>query len=142
VRCTSLILALRRQRQGDLYEFKASLVYRVSFRTDRDTQRNPASKKQNETKTKIKTSRLTSFMKYGQIFDLRVHYSSFLFCFCFLFSQDRASIKGLHHHARPSFLFKQNLITKCQVSSFFLSFLPSFFSETEFLCVALAILSL
>jgi hypothetical protein len=29
----SLILALKRERQADLYEFKASLVYRLSFRT-------------------------------------------------------------------------------------------------------------
>jgi hypothetical protein len=30
-----LILALRRQRQLDLYEFKASLIYRVSSRASR-----------------------------------------------------------------------------------------------------------
>jgi len=36
----SLIPALRRERQADLCEFEASLVYRVSCRTDRDTQRN------------------------------------------------------------------------------------------------------
>ena len=40
-----LILALWRQRQEDLCEFKASLVYRGSSRTARDaTQRNPVSK--------------------------------------------------------------------------------------------------
>jgi hypothetical protein len=33
--------ALSRQRQADLCEFKASLVYRVSSRTVRTTQRNP-----------------------------------------------------------------------------------------------------
>jgi hypothetical protein len=33
-----------RQRQVDLYEFKASLVYRVSSRTARATQRNPVLK--------------------------------------------------------------------------------------------------
>ena len=33
--------ALRRQRQADLCEFKASLVYRASFRTARATQGNP-----------------------------------------------------------------------------------------------------
>jgi hypothetical protein len=38
---TPIIPALRRQRQADLCEFKASLVYRASFRTDKDTQRNP-----------------------------------------------------------------------------------------------------
>jgi hypothetical protein len=32
---------LRRQKQADLYEFKARLVYRVSSRTARATQRNP-----------------------------------------------------------------------------------------------------
>jgi hypothetical protein len=43
---TSLILALRRQRQADLSEFEASLVYKVSSTTARATQRNPVSKKQ------------------------------------------------------------------------------------------------
>ena len=33
--CTPLILVLRRQKQVDLCEFKASLVYRVSSRTVR-----------------------------------------------------------------------------------------------------------
>jgi hypothetical protein len=43
-------------------EFKASLVYRVSSRTAKATQRNPVSKtkqnktKQNKTKTKTKTT--------------------------------------------------------------------------------------
>ena len=37
--------ALGKQRQADLYELEASLVYKVSFRTARAvTQRNPASK--------------------------------------------------------------------------------------------------
>jgi hypothetical protein len=40
-----LIPTLGRQRQVDLCEFEASLVYRVSSRTARDTQRNPVSKK-------------------------------------------------------------------------------------------------
>jgi hypothetical protein len=35
-----LIPVLGRQRQADLYEFEASLVYRVSSRTARGTQRN------------------------------------------------------------------------------------------------------
>ena len=43
---TSLIPALRGQRQEDLYEFEASLVYRVSPRTARATQRNPVLKNQ------------------------------------------------------------------------------------------------
>jgi hypothetical protein len=45
-----LIPALGRQRQA-ISEFKASLVYRVSSRTARATQRNPVSKKP-KTKTK------------------------------------------------------------------------------------------
>ena len=36
-----LISALGRQRQADLCEFEVSLVYRVSSRTARATQRNP-----------------------------------------------------------------------------------------------------
>ena len=35
---TPVILALGRQRQPDLYDFKASLVYRMSSRTARATQ--------------------------------------------------------------------------------------------------------
>ena len=46
-----LIPALWRQRQVDLCEFKDSLVYRVSFRTSRATQRNPVLKNK-KTKTK------------------------------------------------------------------------------------------
>jgi hypothetical protein len=38
-------------------EFKASLVFRVSSRTARTTQRNPVSKKQNKTKTKNKKNK-------------------------------------------------------------------------------------
>ena len=39
-----LILTLWRQRQADLYEFKASLVYIVSSSIFRDVYRNPVSK--------------------------------------------------------------------------------------------------
>ena len=47
-----LIPALERQKQVDIYEFKASLVYRASSRTARAvTQRNPVSK--NKTKQKF-----------------------------------------------------------------------------------------
>jgi hypothetical protein len=54
--CTPLILALGRQRQADLCELTGSLVYKVSSRTARPTQRNPVSKrnpktKQNKSKT-------------------------------------------------------------------------------------------
>jgi hypothetical protein len=45
--CTPLIPALGRQRQA-ISEFEASLVYRVSSRTARATQRNPVSKNQRE----------------------------------------------------------------------------------------------
>jgi hypothetical protein len=45
-----LIPALWRQRQVGLYEFDASLVYRVSSRIGRATQRNTTSK--NKTKNK------------------------------------------------------------------------------------------
>jgi len=40
--------AHRRQRQADLCEFKASVVYRVSFRSARATLRNPALKNQKQ----------------------------------------------------------------------------------------------
>jgi hypothetical protein len=39
--CTLLIPAFEKQSQVDLCEFRASLVYRVSSRTARATQRNP-----------------------------------------------------------------------------------------------------
>ena len=41
---TPLIPVLGRQRQTDLSEFKASLIYRVSSRTSKATQRNPVLK--------------------------------------------------------------------------------------------------
>ena len=40
-----LMLALEKQKQEDLSEFEASLVYRASSRTARATQRNPVLKK-------------------------------------------------------------------------------------------------
>jgi hypothetical protein len=42
-------------RGRQISEFEASLVYKVSSRTARATQRNPVSKKQRNKKTKIKT---------------------------------------------------------------------------------------
>ena len=45
----SLIPAPRRQRQANLCEFEASLVYRASFRTVRATQRNRVLKKITQT---------------------------------------------------------------------------------------------
>ena len=53
----ALIQAFRRQKQGDLCVFKASLVYRVSYRTARATQRNPAWKGERETETETETER-------------------------------------------------------------------------------------
>ena len=49
-----LLPAIRRQKQMDLFEFETSLVYRVSSKTARTTQRNPVSKN-NKTKTIGKT---------------------------------------------------------------------------------------
>jgi hypothetical protein len=43
---------LGKQRQADLCEFEASLVYRVSSRTARATLRNPISNKTRKNKTK------------------------------------------------------------------------------------------
>jgi hypothetical protein len=53
---------LGRQREADLCEFKACLVYRASSRTARTTQRNPVS-----IKTKIKTKTKTHHQKNSQI---------------------------------------------------------------------------
>jgi hypothetical protein len=46
-----LIPELGRQKQVDLYEFKANLVYTVSSRTARGTQRNPTLKNNNNQRT-------------------------------------------------------------------------------------------
>jgi hypothetical protein len=51
VAANPLISALRRQRQADLYEFKVSLVYKVSSRTAKATQRNPVSNRQTDRQT-------------------------------------------------------------------------------------------
>ena len=59
---TSLIPALRRQRQEDLCEFKACLVYRASSRTAKAvTQRTLSWKNQNEKKTKQKQDKVKIF---------------------------------------------------------------------------------
>jgi hypothetical protein len=50
----SLIPALERQEQLDICNIKASLVYRVSSRTARDTQRNCVSKNKNKQTNEIK----------------------------------------------------------------------------------------
>jgi hypothetical protein len=44
--------ALGRQKQADLCEFEASLIYRVSSRTARAIHRNPVSKKQKQKNNK------------------------------------------------------------------------------------------
>ena len=63
-RAASLLPALRTQRQRQSCGFEASLLYRVSSRTTRATQRNPVSNsKQNKAKRKVKerkVERLTS----------------------------------------------------------------------------------
>lgn len=56
----SLISALRRQTQADLFEFDASLMYRVSSRTVKATQSNPISKKTNKQTNTQKGSQVTT----------------------------------------------------------------------------------
>jgi hypothetical protein len=53
--CPSALPALERQKQVALCEFEASVVYRTSFSTARDTQRNHASKQQQQTETNQQT---------------------------------------------------------------------------------------
>jgi hypothetical protein len=48
-----LISALGRQRQADISEFEASLVYRVSSRTAKATQRKPCLEKQTNKRTHV-----------------------------------------------------------------------------------------
>jgi hypothetical protein len=48
-----LIPAPERQRQEDLFKFKASLLHRVSSRTARAIQRNPVLKNQNNNNKKL-----------------------------------------------------------------------------------------
>ena len=50
--CTTLILALWRQRQVDFCEFLASLVYRVSSRTARAMQRDPVQEQTDKQKNR------------------------------------------------------------------------------------------
>ena len=51
----------QRQRQGDLYEFEASLVYRVSSRTAKDTQINTILKKKERRKKEKKKRKKEHF---------------------------------------------------------------------------------
>jgi hypothetical protein len=64
-----LIPALKRQRQADLYEIKASLAYRVSSRTAKSTQRNPTLKTNNNNKNK--TTKLKFLLKVLVILEFR-----------------------------------------------------------------------
>ena len=48
-----IIPALGRQRQVNLCEFEASLVYRASSRASRATQRNPVSKQQEKSNDQL-----------------------------------------------------------------------------------------
>jgi hypothetical protein len=50
--CIPLFPALGRQRQVELYEFKASLINRASSRIISAIQKNPVLKKQNNTRQK------------------------------------------------------------------------------------------
>jgi hypothetical protein len=51
------ISGLRRQREEELCEFEASLVYIVSSRASRPTQRNPVPKTKKKKKKKKKTKK-------------------------------------------------------------------------------------
>jgi hypothetical protein len=66
--------ALGRQRQEDLCEFKANLVYRVSFRKVRAKQRNHVKKnkkqKTNKQKKNPSYSRMSSASKWGMRGDI------------------------------------------------------------------------
>ena len=78
-RCTPLIPALRRQRQEDLCEFKASLVYMVSSRTARELcnreilfqkserQRERKRERERPTHTEKQSYRLTNTHRKSQI---------------------------------------------------------------------------
>ena len=57
-----LIPAHARQRQADLSEFEASLVYKASSRTARAVYRNPVSKSKKEKKMHLFRS---YYLKYG-----------------------------------------------------------------------------
>jgi hypothetical protein len=47
-----------------IFEFEASLVYRVSSRTARDTERNPVSKNKKQTKTNKQTNKQKYIFMY------------------------------------------------------------------------------
>jgi hypothetical protein len=54
-----LIPALEKQWQADLYEFQASLLYRVNFKTARTTEKKPVSKTNKQTNKQNKQTILT-----------------------------------------------------------------------------------
>jgi hypothetical protein len=66
-----LIPALGRQGRR-ISEFKASLVYRVSSRTARTTQRNPVSENKNKNKNKNKKTKNPTNQKTSGKSDLRM----------------------------------------------------------------------
>ena len=68
-------LALGRQKQEDLCEFKISLVYKVSSRTARVvTQRNPVSKKKKKRKEKERKLLFISFLYCSSKYSLEYEY--------------------------------------------------------------------
>ena len=58
-----LISALRKQKQVDLSEFEASLIYRASSRTARDSQRNCHQKKKKKKKNHKKQTKINKINK-------------------------------------------------------------------------------
>ena len=72
---TPLIPALGRQKQEDLCELKASLVYRVSSRTVRTTQRNSVSKNQNKVKTTAKRKQVSTEYNFSLTQRIHIHFS-------------------------------------------------------------------
>ena len=62
------ILALGRQRQADLCEFKASLVYRVSSRSARATQGDLFQKQTNKHKLKISLKQRNQCAECDELF--------------------------------------------------------------------------
>jgi hypothetical protein len=61
---TLLILAIGRQRQVDLYEFKANLIYRVSSRTAKATQETLLENQNQTNQTTTNSTRSRSCGRY------------------------------------------------------------------------------
>jgi 3-polyprenyl-4-hydroxybenzoate decarboxylase len=93
-----LIPAFRRQRQVDLCEFQASLIYTVNSRTARAIQRNPVSKKKKKERKKERKKQFLKCKKRNVFGSLAS--SSFLtqkMChwFCSLIYPDRVQVSQL-----------------------------------------------